>query len=517
MNIESRLKLDLTNMLYESLGLTLITDKASLSLLIQRLKKEQAAEIVASLSYDGLDYRELNSALCYELLQSVAQEAPRDLYHALGIGQLFDDFDKMSEKVNGTVQVKASYPSYDYQIDCALRVRQIIDSSDSKRALLHLPTGAGKTRTAMNIVCDYLRDNPNSLVVWLADTKELCEQASDEFQKAWGLLGNHNLPVYSYYGDSELSISGLNRGFLVAGLQKLHSLGKKNRGALSYLYSELRKSTALIIFDEAHIAIAPTYKHIVEEFLSHSENNAFLLGLSATPGRTLGDNDKIHSENKLLSNFFENNKVTMRVEGYDSPLTYLVENGYLSKAEFVGLDYDDVDISSTVTLASVGVDNGELLRALSSNRNRNEKLIETISHELDLGSQIIVFACTVSHANELTMMLTGQGVACRSIDGTTPKVIRAAAIKDYRERNVNVLINFGVLTAGFDAPCTNVTIIARPTNSLVQYSQMAGRAMRGERSGGNRKCRVYTVNDNIPEFRSVYKAFEYWDQMWKPE
>ena len=78
------------------------------------------------------------------------------------------------------------------------------------------------------------------------------------------------------------------------------------------------------------------------------------------------------------------------------------------------------------------------------------------------------------------------------------------------------MINYDVLTAGFDAPHTNVAIIARPTNSLVAYSQMAGRAMRGGETG-NKECRIYTVNDDIPEFKSVIKAFLHWDKYWISE
>ncbi|WP_063649897.1 DEAD/DEAH box helicase [Aliivibrio fischeri] len=517
LDMRSRLSLDLTNMIYESQGLKLLLDRSFRALLLERLTIEQTQKIMSNLNLEGISFDEKKLKQNYEVLSIISNQWPGELYNALGVGKVIESFDVMKQKVQGTKQIQVAYPMYAYQADCAHRIRLLMQSKNSRRALLHLPTGAGKTRTAMNIVSDFLRENPNSLVVWLADTKELCEQASDEFAKAWSILGNHNLPMYSFYGDSELSISGIERGFLVAGLQKMHSLGQKDKGALQYVYKQLRQNTSLIIFDEAHIAIAPTYKDIVCGFLNHSENNAFLIGLSATPGRVLGDDENLQAENRRLSDFFENNKVTMRVNGYGSPLEYLIANGYLAQAEFINLNYDDIDLRWPSDFRYNNVDNKEVLKALSSNINRNAKLLETIEAELALNSQIIVFACTVGHANELTAILSGKGIACRSIDGTTPKVIRAAAINDYRNRHINVLINFGVLTAGFDAPCTNVTIIARPTNSLVQYSQMAGRAMRGIRSGGSQFCRVYTVNDNIPEFKSVCRAFEYWDQMWKPE
>ncbi|EIZ9932923.1 DEAD/DEAH box helicase [Vibrio alginolyticus] len=510
-------EVDLTNMLYESAGLKLLLEERSRNILLQRMTPLQVREVIENVSIEGIEYNESDTRQNYEVLREISERCPNDFYRALGIGEVVEQFDSLKEKVQGTKKASVAYPLYDYQIDCADRIQCHIQASDIKRALLHLPTGAGKTRTAMNIVSSYLRSNPNSLVVWLADTRELCEQACDEFLKAWSCIGNHDLPVYSFYGDSELSISGITRGFLVAGLQKLHSLGRNDAGALQFVYELLRKNTSLVIFDEAHIAIAPTYKSIVDNFLNHSENNAFLVGLSATPGRVLGDDDNLIEENQRLSDFFENNKVTMKIHGYPSPLDYLVEKGYLAKAEFKQLNYDDLSLKLPGDPENARVDNSEVLKALSLNDNRNKKLLETIEAELANQSQIIVFACTVDHANELAMILAAKGIACRSIDGKTRKVERAVAISDYRNKKINVLINFGVLTAGFDAPCTNVAIIARPTNSLVQYSQMAGRAMRGIRSGGNEHCRVYTVNDNIPEFRSVCRAFEYWDQMWKPE
>lgn len=79
------------------------------------------------------------------------------------------------------------------------------------------------------------------------------------------------------------------------------------------------------------------------------------------------------------------------------------------------------------------------------------------------------------------------------------------------------LLNYGVLTAGFDAPRTSCVVVARPTTSLVLYSQMIGRAMRGPRSGGNRKCQIYTIIDTkLNGSGSVAESFQNWEQLWQP-
>jgi len=81
-----------------------------------------------------------------------------------------------------------------------------------------------------------------------------------------------------------------------------------------------------------------------------------------------------------------------------------------------------------------------------------------------------------------------------------------------------VLCNFGVLTTGFDAPQTSAVVISRPTRSLVLYSQMVGRAIRGPRAGGNREAEITTVVDTaLPGFGDVAEAFTNWEDVWNEQ
>jgi superfamily II DNA or RNA helicase len=78
-----------------------------------------------------------------------------------------------------------------------------------------------------------------------------------------------------------------------------------------------------------------------------------------------------------------------------------------------------------------------------------------------------------------------------------------------------VICNYGVLTTGFDAPKTSAALIARPTRSLVLYSQMVGRAIRGERAGGNKSAEIVTVVDpELHGFGDVSAAFTNWEDVW---
>ena len=79
-----------------------------------------------------------------------------------------------------------------------------------------------------------------------------------------------------------------------------------------------------------------------------------------------------------------------------------------------------------------------------------------------------------------------------------------------------ILVNFGVLTTGFDAPSASAVVIARPTQSLVLFSQMVGRAIRGPRAGGTETCEIVTVVDpSLPGFGDVAAAFLNWEDVWQ--
>ena len=78
------------------------------------------------------------------------------------------------------------------------------------------------------------------------------------------------------------------------------------------------------------------------------------------------------------------------------------------------------------------------------------------------------------------------------------------------------MCNYGVLTTGFDAPKTSAAIIARPTKSLVLYSQMIGRALRGPLVGGTEEAEICTVVDtSLKGFGNLGEAFANWEDVWR--
>ncbi|WPF88641.1 DEAD/DEAH box helicase [Cyanobacterium aponinum AL20118] len=409
------------------------------------------------------------------------------------------------------VEISPKYLLFKHQRNAANRVKKYL-YHPPYRGLLHMPTGAGKTRTAMNIIADHLRNHEPTLVVWLAYSEELCEQAVNEFEKAWGYLGDRTLTVYRFWGSHDLAIEDINDGFVVAGLSKVYNALQKSIRFIN----QLGVRTSLVIIDEAHQAIAPTYKLVLDSLVIPYEKTA-LLGLTATPGRTWADID-IDAQ---LANFFAQQKVTLEIEGYDNPVDYLVEQQYLAKAIYRPLFYDS---GLKLTQKDIKRINEELdippyiLHRLEEDEQRNLRIILELEALTQRHKRIIVFAISVNHAQILTSVLRLRGWSAIALTGTTPKTEREAIINRFKDDSPEpqILCNYGVLTTGFDAPKTSTAVIARPTKSLVLYSQMVGRAIRGLKAGGNATAEIITVVDSqMPGFGSVSDAFNNWEDVWR--
>lgn len=405
-----------------------------------------------------------------------------------------------------STKVKPLYPLHSYQRQVLSDIIQALES-DTRRVVAHLPTGAGKTRVASHAACYILNnaDDEKALVVWLASTEELCEQAADELTTAWSNLGRREIEVYRNWGQYSLDLQRLSSGFLVAGLSKLRAAALRDNTLLAYI----AQRTAALIFDEAHQAVADTYEFITEQLCSARPP---LLGLTATPGRTSDISDADHR----LAEMFRYNKVTIDSKGYDNPVTYLIQNRFLAEARFVQVNFEtSADIIEPG--ADLDYDTSELDK-LGQNAERNNVIAELAKTASRRHRRVIVFCPSVESAMKCRDILQGEDVRAFAITANTVAEERRRIIADFKSDDsmTAILFNYGVLTAGFDAPRTSCVIIARPTTSMVLYSQMAGRALRGPRAGGNARAEIFTVADtNLPGFGSVSESFNNWEAIWK--
>lgn len=407
-------------------------------------------------------------------------------------------------------RVKPTHSLFPHQRLAARRVARALDE-EPNRVLLHMPTGSGKTRTAMNVICEQLNRSEPMLVVWLAHSEELCEQAVDEFTTAWSALGNRDLSVHRWWGDHVLDPQGARDGLVVAGLSKVYSAATTSFSQLGLLAGRV----GLVIMDEAHQAIAPTYQMVLD-VLTNAGRPASLLGLSATPGRTWND----VTEDERLAEFFFRRRVRLEVEGFANPVDYLVSEGYLAKTEFEslyhrsGVELSERDRRELVSGLEIPA---RIVRYLAEDEQRNLLILHRTEQLLRQHDRVLLFAATVEHALVLATALRARGAWAHAVTGMTPSDERARLISEFRggAAGPRVLVNYGVLTTGFDAPRTSAALIARPTKSLVLYSQMVGRATRGPRAGGNAIAQITTVVDTaLPGFSSMGEAFNNWEDIW---
>ncbi len=401
--------------------------------------------------------------------------------------------------------VSPEYSLYPYQRQV---LRDILNAlgSPEKRVVAHLPTGAGKTRIAVHVACRLLNecDTDGSLVIWLASTEELCEQAADALTVGWMHLGSREVSIHRYWGNRPLDLRNCSSGFLVTGLAKLRSAASNDHTVLASLATH----ASVVIFDEAHQAVANTYSFITEQLCSAQPP---LVGLTATPGRTATLDESDYN----LAQMFRNCKVSIDPKGHDNPVTYLIQNQFLADPRFVSISFEsDIPVSDPLPDADYSSDD---LDAIGRDSRRTTTIVDIVRGALRRHERMIVFCPSVTSAHECNNILRDEGISSQAITAVTPSDERRNAIDIFKSDNRThmVMFNYGVLTAGFDAPRTSCVVIARPTTSLVLYSQMVGRAMRGPRSGGNLRAEILTVADtNLPGFGSVTDAFTNWEELW---
>ena len=408
------------------------------------------------------------------------------------------------------------YSLFPYQKNLLQNAWSLLEKGE-KKFVIHMPTGSGKTRTIMNLICEKLRKIKSGLFIWVAYSEELCEQAIEEFKNAWNYLGDRTVKVYRLWGSSKLKFNKNDYvdGFAVVSFTKLWDLYQQRIENIVTL-GTLSK---MLIVDEAHQSVAETYKEMLKTLFVLNTEEKILIGLSATPGRSY---DNIEADLEL-SDFFDNNKISLKAPNNERIIDYLTSEGYLSEVEYRSLFYekgfeltpkDIQELSEKIDIPN------SLLKNISQIKLRNIKIIDEVFNLVFKKGhkRILVFAATVENSNLLANALNILGVKAFSVTSGTDSKERNKILNLYKSNNEDpiILINYGVLTTGFDAPLTSAVIIARPTKSLILYSQMVGRAIRGEKAGGTKKAEVITVVDfDLPGFRDLQEAFSYWDDVYK--
>lgn len=427
----------------------------------------------------------------------------------------------------------------DYQYCIKQRALFNLNSGNSQeRLFIHMPTGTGKTKTSMHTIVNYMEFalNKEGLVIWVAHTNELLQQAYDTFVEVWGHLGDGSCVAYKLWGTNNIEEISLQlNGIAFCGLAKLMSIYDNNH----QLMERLKKDCRLIVFDEAHKAGAEKTRTVIESLMRMPEgyNNRALIGLSATPGRTtessynnsnlsnMFGNKLIHIDTDLINQINMGKLQALNTVAEENIIRYFQERRILSKITAEKLEYNkdfsenDIAILSQ-QLECLGFEEKDFsenqLKIFAENKNRNKVIMEKLRQLYNEKIPTIVFACSVPHAKMLSAMLTLEGIDNSLVLGEMNPSDRKKAIDSFKKKDnsTNIIINYEVLTTGFDSKNIKCVFITRPTQSVVLYSQMLGRGLRGPLMGGNEECLLVDIEDNLQAYNNE-SAFAHFNDYWR--
>jgi DNA repair protein RadD len=384
---------------------------------------------------------------------------------------------------------------------------EIVDQLKSPRTrfIVQMPTGSGKTRTAMEVVAHHFKNESSKNVVWLAHSIDLVEQAASGFDEVWEHLGTHGIELRIVDGNRHgLGGMGEHPALIISTLQSMGAFRRSDPAG----FKIFAQSCSLLVVDEAHMSSAPNYRASIESILEHGSQ---LMGLTATPGR---DANAIESNEELAALYFDK---TVRLKSSDGGNVF----AYLRKIDVMARTSMETITGSQDRLSTAEIKKFEenlsipksVMDRLANEDQRNLEIIAKVLElvESNTDRKVILFACSVKHSKFLTAILNYKGVKAAHVDGETSPLNRKKITNEFRSGELNVLTNYGVLATGFDAPKTDVVFIARPTHSIVLYSQIIGRGLRGPAIGGTEQCLIVNVADNLiglPDHNDIYDYFD---------
>jgi superfamily II DNA or RNA helicase len=399
-------------------------------------------------------------------------------------------------------QVRLKGYLHSYQKNVKDQIQQKLKTPGS-RVMVQMPTGSGKTYTALETMIDTLRAPfYHGFVVWIVNTNELAEQALQSFKALWQVKGDREIDCFRLFNKFSPNFESYSKGGVVfASYDIIESALKSSQDFKSKKLKNLLERTEYLVVDEAHSAIAETYEDCIRLFIN--DNKTRLLGLSATPFR---EDDAI--EKQLLSLFHsrlisikddENNPI-------NDPIKHLQQHKYLANVDVVTLNSDVVCDKK---------DEASVLNELASDSSRNFMIVEQIKTAVNDGDQTLVFACTKQHVLALYILCKKENLNVGFITGDVPQVQRLKLIEDFQAGILNVLINLDILSTGIDIPALDRLVITRPVKSAILYSQIVGRALRGPLNGGNERNKIVNVLDNIDYFPSIDHLFKSFSNAWE--
>ena len=348
---------------------------------------------------------------------------------------------------------------FDYQEDMKERIEKALRLHRSVMA--QMPTGTGKTYLLTAVIDSFVSNNSMEKVWIVAHRRELVSQIDETVRK-----------FHSYFASNTSSLLSSVKAMSIQWLMR-H-------------YDEIEEEPGMIVIDEAHHALAKTYKDMWERF-----PKAKFLGLTATPCRLNG---------KGFTDLFD-----VLVQSWSVP--EFISKGRLATYDFVSIKSDGVTQRLIDSLQKRGADGDYQNKEMDMLLNKKpsiDRLYRSLE-EYGKDRKGIVYAINISHAQKITKLYQEHGVKAIAIDSKTPATERQQDIEAFKKGDIQVLVNVDIFSEGFDCPDVEFVQLARPTLSLAKYLQMVGRGLRVAK--GKKNC---VIIDNV----GLYRVFGLPSQVW---
>ena len=342
----------------------------------------------------------------------------------------------------------------DYQIDICSRVSEAFEHHRS--VMVQMPTGTGKTMVLAELVKQLMMKDEGVRILIVAHRRELIEQIKATIKRM--KMDSRNITVESIQ-------------------------------TISRRIATIEFAPSLVVIDEAHHALAKTYKMMWDAW-----PDARFLGLTATPCRLNG---------KGFTDLFD-----VLVQSWDIP-TFIKEK-WLATYDFVSIKADSRTQQLISSLKKRGADGDYQVKEMDAVLNKRpsiERLYNCVM-EYAHNRKGFVYAININHARSIAEYYQSQGVNAVAIDSHTPVKERERIISSFRSGGLQVLVNVDIFSEGFDCPDVEFIQLARPTLSLAKYLQMVGRGLRP--SKGKTNCMII---DNVGLYRVFGLPSQIWD--WK--
>lgn len=392
--------------------------------------------------------------------------------------------------IDMTKTIANDVPMHDYQKNAVEELKKFYIDEDGNKGMLVMPTGSGKTRTAVYFLNKYFISSGYQ-VIWLTHRHMLIDQTADAFYNLSPLVrqGNPNIKIFKMacISGKHSSIKATEKDDSVM-IMSVQSVCR----SLAYLRTVLAKKVVIVV-DEAHHTVAGSYTKTID-YIKKARKNVKLIGLTATPIRGT------ENSSKYLLKYYDDKII------YDISMSELIKKQYLSTPNFIGIE-TNIDIEPFISIdeANLIKKYGEIPETLAEkiahSSKRNKIIVDTYLKNKDKYGKTLIFALNGYHCFTLCEDLKKKGINCDYIySGNNDNEIK---IRKFKNNELDVLVNINIMTEGSDVPDIETVFLTRPTQSEGLLMQMIGRGMRGKHANG-------TEEVNIVDFCDKWDTFNKW-------